>query len=175
MCLSFLIYLGDPRRSSFFWLRSTCELTLLGLSYRPCLLGRATHVGSMLEYSPPDENPNEDPGPCWQNIFFSRLHTHWQSAQWISSNTDNSYDTVFVLDKTKPSCDQMSFDITYRRIQVLYEFFNMTTKEISWIRLLLAKCACLLWVLKCFFNAFVRLKTFGHSLHMFTLCSYLTF
>ena len=30
--------------------------------------------------------------------------------QQISPNTDYSYDTVFVLDKTKPSLDQMSFD-----------------------------------------------------------------
>ena len=34
--------------------------------------------------------------------------------QQISPNTDYSYDTVFVLDKTKPSLDQMSFDNAYR-------------------------------------------------------------
>ena len=136
------------------------------ISNHPSVAKRSHSIPPLhpVKLPPKTKNPNETPGPCWQNIFFSRLHTHWQSAQRISSNTDNSYDTVFVLDKTKPSCDQMSFDSTYRPIQVLYEFFNMTTKEISWIRLLLGKRTCLLWVLKCFFNALARLKTFRHSL-----------
>ena len=87
--------------------------------------------------------------------WFQRLYTHcirtWQTKALVRSN------------------------VFWQCPQVFYEFFNMTTKEILWIRLLLAKCTCLLWVLKRFFTAFVWLKTFGHSLHIFTLRSYMTF